>query len=145
MIKNVSVIGAGTMGNGIAHVFAQHGFDVTLIDVSASQLEKAIATISKNLDRQVAKGQITEAQKRKTLENIILETDLSKGVASAHLVVEAATENEALKVKIFNNQLSITQNSSFTIYHSPFTIQNSPFKTHLPIHPPSTTSISPST
>jgi len=101
MIKNVSVIGAGTMGNGIAHVFAQHGFDVTLIDVSASQLEKAIATISKNLDRQVAKGQITEAQKRKTLENIILETDLSKGVASAHLVVEAATENEALKVKIF--------------------------------------------
>lgn len=101
MIKNVSVVGAGTMGNGIAHVFAQHGFDVTLIDVSQQQLEKALSTISKNLDRQIAKELITEEQKNITLQNIAIETDISKGVSAAHLVVEAATENEALKTAIF--------------------------------------------
>jgi len=101
MIKNISVIGAGTMGNGIAHVFAQHSYKVMLIDVSAEQLEKALATISKNADRQVAKGTITEEDKVLLLQNIETETDLAKGVASADLVVEAATENEALKLKIF--------------------------------------------
>ncbi len=101
MIKNVSVIGAGTMGNGIAHVFAQSGFAVTLIDVSAAQLEKAIATIGKNLDRQVTKGTLTEEQKAGTLQNITTATDVATGVANAQLVVEAATENVDLKLKIF--------------------------------------------
>lgn len=100
-IKNVSVIGAGTMGNGIAHVFAQHGFSVQLIDVNATQLEKALQTITKNLDRQVAKATITEAEKNDTIARLILETDLKKGVANADLVVEAATENAELKLKIF--------------------------------------------
>ncbi len=101
MIKNVSVIGAGTMGNGIAHVFAQTGFTVNLIDVNAAQLEKAIATISKNFDRQIAKGTITEEQKNAALSNITTATDLSAAVKSADLVVEAATENIDLKLKIF--------------------------------------------
>lgn len=89
------------MGNGIAHVFAQHGYNVTLIDVSAAQLEKAIATIAKNLERQLAKELITEEQKTNTLANIITETDLAKGVSAAHLVVEAVTESEPLKLQIF--------------------------------------------
>ena len=101
MIQQVSVIGAGTMGNGIAHVFAQAGFSVTLIDVSATQLDKAVATISKNLDRQVAKGSITEDQKAKTLKNIVTSTTVAEGVKNAQLVVEAATENVALKLDIF--------------------------------------------
>lgn len=101
MIKNVSVIGAGTMGNGIAHVFAQAGFAVNLIDVSAPQLEKAVATITKNFDRQVAKGSVTEEQKQAALANITTVTDLSEGVKNADLVVEAATENTELKLKIF--------------------------------------------
>jgi len=101
MIKNVSVIGAGTMGNGIAHIFAQSGFAVTLIDVSAAQLEKALATITKNLDRQVSKGTITEVQKLSTLQNISTATDVTTGVALAQIVVEAATENVELKLKIF--------------------------------------------
>lgn len=101
MIKNVSVIGAGTMGNGIAHVFAQHGFNVVLIDVATTQLEKAIESIFKNLDRQIAKALITEEDKIATLENIVTETDIVKGVSTAHLVVEAATEDETLKLKIF--------------------------------------------
>ncbi len=101
MIKNVSVIGAGTMGNGIAHVFAQNGFNVTLIDINASQLEKAVQTITKNLDRQLAKNTITEEQKQQTISNITTSTDISAGVSSADLVVEAATENEELKLKIF--------------------------------------------
>ena len=100
-ITNVSVIGAGTMGNGIAHVFAQTGFSVTLIDVNASQLEKAIATISKNLDRQIVKGSLTEEQKTATLNNITTNTSVAEGVKSAHLVVEAATENINLKLEIF--------------------------------------------
>jgi 3-hydroxybutyryl-CoA dehydrogenase len=97
----VSVIGAGTMGNGIAHVFAQSGFKVTLVDVSAAQLEKAIATITKNVDRQLQKGSIDEALKRTTLNNISTATTIEAGVANAQLVVEAATENTALKLKIF--------------------------------------------
>ncbi len=101
MIKNVSVIGAGTMGNGIAHVFAQNGFAVTLIDVSASQLEKALANIGKNFDRQIAKGNITEEQKTSALNNISTATDIATGVNTAHLVVEAATENTNLKLEIF--------------------------------------------
>lgn len=100
-IKNVSVIGAGTMGNGIAHVFAQTGYSVVLIDVNAAQLEKAIATISKNLDRQIAKGTLTEEQKATTLAQLTTSSDLAAGVSHAHLVVEAATENIDLKLNIF--------------------------------------------
>ncbi|WP_300598681.1 3-hydroxyacyl-CoA dehydrogenase NAD-binding domain-containing protein [Niabella sp.] len=101
MIKNVSVIGAGTMGNGIAHVFAQTGHKVVLIDVAAAQLDKALQTIEKNLDRQLAKGTITGQQKQETLQQITVETDLQKGVSGADLVVEAATENEAIKLELF--------------------------------------------
>ncbi len=101
MIKNVSVIGAGTMGNGIAHVFAQAGFAVNLIDVNAVQLEKAITNISKNFDRQIAKGSIAEEQKSTALKNITTVTNLAEGVKNANLVVEAATENVELKLKIF--------------------------------------------
>jgi 3-hydroxybutyryl-CoA dehydrogenase len=100
-LQNISVIGAGTMGNGIAHVFAQNGFAVKLIDVNAAQLEKAMATIGKNLDRQVAKEAISEEQKKSTLENISAATDITAGVQNAQLVIEAATENTELKLKIF--------------------------------------------
>ncbi|NCT73841.1 MAG: 3-hydroxybutyryl-CoA dehydrogenase [Chitinophagaceae bacterium] len=100
-MKNIAVIGAGTMGNGIAHVFAQSGFDVTLIDVSATALEKALATIAKNLDRQVSKATITEADKAATLGRIQTNTQLAAGVQQADLVVEAATENTPVKLKIF--------------------------------------------
>ncbi|MFT3675350.1 MAG: 3-hydroxybutyryl-CoA dehydrogenase [Chitinophagaceae bacterium] len=100
-MKNIAVIGAGTMGNGIAHVFAQSGFDVTLIDVSAPALEKALATIAKNLDRQVSKAAITEADKTATLGRIQTNTQLAAGVQQADLVVEAATENTPIKLKIF--------------------------------------------
>jgi 3-hydroxybutyryl-CoA dehydrogenase len=101
IIKNVTVIGAGTMGNGIAHVFAQGGFLVNLVDVNVAQLEKAIQTISKNIDRQISKGTITEEQKKNTLANISTVTDFAGGVKDADLVVEAATENIELKLKIF--------------------------------------------
>ena len=97
----VAVVGAGTMGNGIAHVFAQSGFAVTLIDVSGVQLEKAMATISKNFDRQVAKGTITDEAKALAMANISTETTIADGVKNASLVVEAATENTDLKLKIF--------------------------------------------
>ena len=100
-IENVSVIGAGTMGNGIAHVFAQTGFKVTLIDVNTEQLGKAIATISKNADRQISKGLLTEAQKTSLLSNISTSSDIIDAVRQANLVVEAATENERLKLDIF--------------------------------------------
>jgi len=100
-MKNITVIGGGTMGNGIAHVFAQNGFEVTLVDVVASALDKALVTIGKNLDRQVAKGTIGEADKTATLNRIHPMTDLKEGVSSAELVVEAATENIGLKLKIF--------------------------------------------
>ena len=101
LIKKVAVIGAGTMGNGIAHVFAQHGFSVNLIDVSEPQLAKAIATIGKNLDRQVAKGTLDAAQKEATLQNITTQTNVASGVSDVQLVIEAATENVDLKLKIF--------------------------------------------
>lgn len=100
-VSGVSVIGAGTMGNGIAHVFAQNGFKVTLIDISLHQLSKALETIGKNCERQVAKNIITEEQKKATLANIKIEADLAAGVSNAELVVEAATENTDLKLKIF--------------------------------------------
>ena len=100
---NISVIGAGQMGNGIAHVFAQGGHSVNLIDIAQASLDKGVATIAKNLDRQVAKGAITEEQKAATLKNISTWTDLSAGVKSADLVVEAATENVELKLKIFRD------------------------------------------
>lgn len=100
-MTNISVIGAGTMGNGIAHVFAQSGFPVTLIDIAQPPLDKALQTISKNLDRQITKGTITEEQKSSTLSNITTTTDMVTGVKQADLVVEAATENLNLKLKIF--------------------------------------------
>lgn len=100
-IKNVAVIGAGTMGNGIAHVFAQNGFAVSLIDVSQTQLDKAINVIKKNLDRQVAKNSIREEIKNKTIRNISTFTSIAEGVKVSDLVVEAATENLDLKLKIF--------------------------------------------
>ncbi len=101
-MKNVTVIGAGTMGNGIAHVFAQSGFAVSLVDVSKQALENAQNTIAKNLDRQISKGLLTEDQKLKTLQNLNIFTSLEKGVADADLVVEAATENKQLKLSIFS-------------------------------------------
>jgi len=97
----VAVIGAGTMGNGIAHVFAQAGFSVTLIDVNAVQLAKAIATIGKNFDRQIAKGTISEEVKASAMANISSSSDIATGVQNADLVIEAATENVDLKLKIF--------------------------------------------
>ena len=100
-MKNIAVIGAGTMGNGIAHTFAQSGFKVQLIDISEEALKKGVATISKNLDRMVAKEKITEAQKLDTLNNITTFTSITQGVEYAGLVVEAATENIDLKLKIF--------------------------------------------
>ena len=100
-MKNIAVIGAGTMGNGIAHVFAQNGFTVQLIDLNEAQLEKAVATISKNLDRQVAKGSLTEEQKAQTLANLSTSNSIENGVSNAELVVEAATENVDLKLRIF--------------------------------------------
>ena len=100
-IKNIAVIGAGTMGNGIAHVFAQNGFSVNLVDVSQPQLDKAISTIHKNLDRQVTKNIITEEEKNKTIQNISTFTSMKEGVKESDLVIEAASENIDLKLKIF--------------------------------------------
>ena len=91
-MKNIAVIGAGTMGNGIAHVFAQSGFEVNLVDISQASLDKGLATISKNLDRMVSKGVIEEEVKNSTLGNITTFTDLKEGVQKTDLVVEAATE-----------------------------------------------------
>jgi len=102
-MKNVAVIGAGTMGNGIAHVFAQFGYNVNLIDVSEAALERAIGTISKNLDRQVAKGSLSEEQKAQTLQNLTTFSNMAEGVKGVELVVEAATENVDLKLKIFKD------------------------------------------
>ena len=108
---NIAVIGAGTMGNGIAHVFAQHGYTVKLIDISQPALEKAIATIGKNLDRQVAKGSLTEDEKTATLSNLSIHTDMKTGVQGVDLVVEAATENIELKLKIFRDLDAFTDPS----------------------------------
>ncbi|MNK03358.1 putative 3-hydroxybutyryl-CoA dehydrogenase [compost metagenome] len=102
-MKNIAVIGSGTMGNGIAHTFAQFGYAVNLIDINADALKKAIDTISKNLDRQVVKGTITESDKENTLKNLSTHTDLKSAVADVDLVVEAATENIELKLKIFKD------------------------------------------
>ncbi len=100
-MKNITVIGAGTMGNGIAHVFAMNGHKVNLVDVSQDALDRAIATISKNLDRMVSKGILDETQRADTLANLETFTDLKPAVTKAELVVEAATENVELKLKIF--------------------------------------------
>ncbi|MDG1328506.1 MAG: 3-hydroxybutyryl-CoA dehydrogenase [Flavobacteriaceae bacterium] len=102
-MKNVAVIGAGAMGNGIAHTFAQFDYKVQLIDISAQALKKGISTISKNLDRMVAKEKISEEDKRRTLNNITTYTNLEEGVEYASLVIEAATENLELKLKIFRD------------------------------------------
>jgi 3-hydroxybutyryl-CoA dehydrogenase len=107
-MKNVAVIGAGTMGNGIAHVFAQFNHQVHLIDVSQSALDKAIVTIEKNLDRQVAKEAITSAEKEFTLNNLKTFTSIAEGVKGVELVVEAATENIDLKLKIFKELDELT-------------------------------------
>nr|WP_316829488.1 3-hydroxybutyryl-CoA dehydrogenase [Pedobacter aquatilis] len=103
MIKNISVIGSGTMGNGIAHTFAQFGCSVNLIDINQTALDKALQTITKNLDRQVVKGTLTEEQKAETLKNIKTFTAMETGVKEADLIVEAATENIDLKLKIFKD------------------------------------------
>ncbi|MFM2135969.1 MAG: hypothetical protein RL021_1369 [Bacteroidota bacterium] len=102
-MKNITVIGAGTMGNGIAHVFAQFGYRVSMVDVSEAALKKGLDTITKNLDRMVAKEKITAAVKDTTLANLSTFTDLKEGVKNADLVVEAATENIDLKCKIFRD------------------------------------------
>ena len=102
-MKNISVIGAGTMGNGIAHVFAMKGFKVSLVDISETALERAIATIDKNLSRMVVKERISEKDKKATLENISTFSDMKEGVKKADLVVEAATENVDLKLRIFKS------------------------------------------
>jgi 3-hydroxybutyryl-CoA dehydrogenase len=104
-MKNITVIGSGTMGNGIAHTFAQNGFNVSLVDINDSALQRAIQTISGNLDRQIKKEAIDEAAKTATLGNIKTYTDIREGAANAHLVVEAATENREIKLKLFK-QLS---------------------------------------
>lgn len=122
-MKNITVIGAGTMGNGIAHTFAQKDFNVNLVDISNEALEKAITIISKNLDRMVKKERITEDHKNNTLSKITTYTDIKKGVKGVDLVIEAATENIDLKLKIFNqldeicdiNTLLATNTSSISI------------------------------
>lgn len=100
-MQNITVIGAGTMGNGIAHIFAMKDFSVTLVDISETALEKALKTIEKNLDRMVRKEKISTTDKTATLSNITISTDLPQGVKDADLVIEAATENVGLKLKIF--------------------------------------------
>jgi 3-hydroxybutyryl-CoA dehydrogenase len=101
MIQSVSVIGAGTMGNGITHVFAQNGFKVNLVDISKQQLDKALKQIDKNITRQITKGSLSEEAKRQTLNNILTFTSLNDGISWADLIIEAATENVDLKLKIF--------------------------------------------
>ncbi|MEY2924494.1 MAG: hypothetical protein RLZZ337_1042, partial [Bacteroidota bacterium] len=102
-MQHISVIGSGTMGNGIAHVFAQNCYKVSLIDINQAALDKALATIAKNLDRMVAKEKISEAEKASTLANITTYTAMAEGVSKADLIVEAATENKELKFKIFRD------------------------------------------
>src|SRR6202000_764947 len=101
MIKNITVIGSGTMGNGIAHTFSQHGFKVSLVDINSESLTRAIQTINGNLDRQIKKEVIDEDVKIVTLNNISTFTDLNEGSADADLVIEAATENQDIKLKLF--------------------------------------------
>ena len=108
-MKKVAVIGSGTMGNGIAHVFAQFGYHVSLIDISQAALDRGLATIEKNLDRQVSKGTLTEDDKSQTLSNISTYTDMVDGLKGIELVVEAATENIDLKLKIFMQLDELTE------------------------------------
>lgn len=108
-MNNIAVIGAGTMGSGIAHVFAQNGYQVNLIDISQKALEKGIATITKNLDRMVVKNRVTEDEKTATLERLATCTDMKAGVENADLIVEAATENVDLKLKIFKQLDELTR------------------------------------
>ncbi len=122
-IKNVTVIGAGTMGNGIAHVFAQYGFSVILNDIKQEYLDRALNTISSNIDRQIKKGTLTEAQKSLILSNIKPELNLIDAVKNAHLVIEAAPENKDLKLELFKtidektsqNTILATNTSSISI------------------------------
>lgn len=124
-MNQIAVIGSGTMGNGIAHTFAQFGYKVNLIDIDKSALYKALETINKNLDRQLVKGTISEADKAATLAQITTLTDLKTGLAEADLVVEAATENLDLKLKIFRdmdefapaNAILASNTSSISITH----------------------------
>jgi 3-hydroxybutyryl-CoA dehydrogenase len=102
-MKNISVIGGGTMGNGIAHVFAQSGYQVTLIDIKQEMLDKAVATITKNMDRLIAKEKLTETEKNEALSRLHTTTDLKSGVSNADLVVEAATENVTIKLQLFRD------------------------------------------
>ena len=108
-MKNITVIGSGTMGNGIAHTFAQFGYLVNLLDINEQALQKAISTITKNLDRQIQKGIISEEQKNNTLKNITTHTDITLASSQADLVVEAASENMDVKLKIFKQLDSICQ------------------------------------
>jgi 3-hydroxybutyryl-CoA dehydrogenase len=105
MMKNITVIGSGTMGNGIAHTFAQYGFEVSLVDITANALNNAMQTIAGNLDRQLKKGSINEQGKTDTLSRIKTYTDLTEGATNADLVIEAATENREIKLNLFR-QLS---------------------------------------
>ncbi len=122
-IKNVTVIGSGTMGNGIAHVFAQYGFSVILNDIKQEYLDRALNTISSNIDRQIKKGTLTEAQKSLILSNIKPELNLIDAVKNAHLVIEAAPENKDLKLELFKtidektsqNTILATNTSSISI------------------------------
>lgn len=110
-MKNITVIGAGTMGNGIAHVFAQSGFNVSLVDISQEALDRGLATITKNLDRMIKKERITEDDKNTTLGRIKTFTSLGEGASSADLVVEAATENVDLKLRIFKDMDDVAPES----------------------------------
>ncbi|MBU7576947.1 MAG: NAD(P)-binding domain-containing protein [Flavihumibacter sp.] len=123
MFNQIAVIGAGTMGNGIAHVFAQHGYKVNLVDLNPEQLEKAIATIRKNLERQVAKGILSATESQQAIDNITTTSGLGEGVNRADLIIEAATENTQLKLSIFSeidklapaNAVLATNTSSISI------------------------------
>src|SRR5699024_5691999 len=108
-MKNIAIIGAGTMGNGIAHTFAQFDYQVNLIDISQDALDRGVNTITTNLDRMVKRERITEEDKQRTLNNITTFTDMKEGVANVDLVVEAATENLDLKLKIFQDLESFTK------------------------------------
>jgi len=148
-MKNISVIGAGTMGNGIAHNFAQYDYKVTIIDISQDTLDKAMVTISKNLDRMVAREKITEEHKQKTLGNITTHTIMAVGVRDADLVIEAATENQDIKLNIFReldrvckphtifatntSSISITKIASTT--HRPDKVIGMHFMNPVPIKP----------
>lgn len=111
-MNNIAVIGSGTMGNGIAHVFAQYGYKVSLIDISEDALKKAMATIDKNLSRQVEKGSITAEVKQKALSNLNTSTSVRDGIGQADLIVEAATENIDLKLKIFKDMDEVAKASA---------------------------------